>query len=69
MPGGRELYWEHLGMVGDVGYDRNWSKKSRVYAENGISEGNGLIITRDVDGVFDELDALHKIELYQLAKR
>ena len=68
-PGGRELYWEHRGMAGDVGYDRNWSKKSRVYAENGISEGNGLIITRDVAGVFDELDAIHKIELYQLAKR
>ncbi|MBR6683752.1 MAG: hypothetical protein IKL38_05365, partial [Firmicutes bacterium] len=68
-PGGRELYWEHLGMAGDAGYDRNWSKKSRIYAENGISEGNGLIITRDVNGVFDELDALHKIDLYQLAKR
>lgn len=69
LPGGRELYWEHLGMAGDAGYDRNWSKKSRIYAENGISEGNGLIITRDVNGVFDELDALHKIDLYQLAKR
>ena len=56
-------------MAGDAGYDRNWSKKSRIYAENGISEGNGLIITRDVNGVFDELDALHKIDLYQLAKR
>ena len=69
LPGGRVLYWEHLGMLGDPGYERNWSYKSRIYAENGIAEGNGLIITRDVDGVFDELDALHKIDLYQLSKR
>ena len=69
LPGGRVLYWEHLGMLGDPGYERNWSYKSRIYAENGIAEGNGLIITRDVGGVFDELDALHKIDLYQLSKR
>ena len=54
-------------------YPTEQSKKQQSvdvpYAENGISEGNGLIITRDVDGVFDELDALHKIELYQLARR
>ena len=69
LPGERVLYWEHLGMLGEPSYDRNWSYKSRIYAESGISEGNGLIITRDVNGVFDELDALHKIDLYQLAKR
>ena len=69
LSGGRILYWEHLGMLGDPGYDRNWSYKSRIYAENGIAEGNGLIITRDVNGVFDELDAIHKIDLYQLSKR
>ncbi len=69
LPGGRVLYWEHLGMLGDPSYDRNWSYKSRIYAEKGISEGNGLIITRDVNNVFDELDALHKIDLYQLSKR
>ena len=69
LSGGRVLYWEHLGMLGNPSYDRNWSYKSRIYAENGVSEGNGLIITRDVNGVFDELDALHKIDLYQLSKR
>lgn len=69
LPGGRELYWEHLGMLGDPIYDRNWSYKSRIYAENGISEGSGLIITRDENGVFQEMDAVHKIELYQLSKR
>ncbi len=67
--GGRVFYWEHLGMSGDPNYDRNWGYKSRIYAENGITEGNGLIITRDVNGVFDELDALHKIDLYQLSNR
>lgn len=67
--GGRVYYWEHLGMSGDPNYDRNWGYKSRIYAENGITEGNGLIITRDVNGVFDELDALHKIDLYQLSNR
>ncbi len=69
LQGGNVLYWEHLGMAGNPNYDSSWSQKSYIYSKGGISEGNGLIITRDVNGVFDELDALHKIELYQLSRR
>lgn len=46
--------WEHLGMLGDPGYERRWIEKKRWYRENGIlprEEGDGpngtLIITRD----------------------
>lgn len=61
-----EIYWEHLGMLENEQYRMRWAKKSQIYAANGISEGNGLIITRDKNGAFDELDALLKIQSYCL---
>ena len=54
-------------MLEDPTYARNWARKHDLYMRNGISEGNGLIITRDTNGVFDAADALYKIKLHNLS--
>lgn len=64
LPDGTYLFWEHLGMLSDPNYAKKWAIKHQTYMECGIAEGNGLIITRDQDGVFDEMDALMKIKTY-----
>jgi ATP-dependent DNA helicase RecQ len=30
---GKELYWEHLGLIGNMEYDSHWVKKQAVYEE------------------------------------
>ena len=54
-------------MLDDPIYAKNWANKNNTYIKNGISEGNGLIITRDINGVFDESDAILKIQSYHLS--
>jgi hypothetical protein len=51
---GVTYFWEHLGMLGDPKYKRNWETKLKWYAKNGVKtkeEGGGekaiLIITKD----------------------
>lgn len=66
-PDGRVFYWEHLGMLENEDYARNWARKQAIYMRNGISEGNGLIITRDTNGIFDTEDAIYKIRLHNLS--
>ena len=45
---GREIYWEHLGMLGNTGYCQHWQRKQECYSRHGISEAEGnLIISRD----------------------
>lgn len=54
--GNREIYWEHLGMLGNAGYRKHWESKKRRYAEHGISEEEGnLILSKDDEytGAFD----------------
>lgn len=63
----KEIYWEHLGMLGNKGYRMNWERKRKSYENNGISEANGnLIITRDdFNGAFDAAkieDIINKIK-------
>lgn len=31
MPDNREIYWEHLGMIGTEDYDRRWKEKMEIY--------------------------------------
>lgn len=69
LPDGSVLYWEHLGMLNDAEYSRSWAKKNNVYMKNGLSEGNGLIITRDRNGVFDAEDVQRKIQDYHLSPK
>ncbi len=28
---GTDIYWEHVGMLGNTGYDQNWAHKVKVY--------------------------------------
>ncbi|MDE5833830.1 MAG: AAA family ATPase [Desulfovibrio sp.] len=61
--GGREIYWEHLGMLGNASYRRHWENKKKRYAEHGISEEAGnLIISMDDEytGAFD-VSAIEKL--------
>ena len=66
-PDGRIYYWEHLGMLENEDYSLNWARKQAIYMRNGISEGNGLITTRDTKGIFNEEDAIYKIKLHNLS--
>lgn len=57
-PGGRIIYWEHLGMLGDPGYADGWERKKAWYSEQGVlplEDGGGpagaLVWTDDRDGV------------------
>ncbi len=49
------VYWEHLGMLGDYGYRRDWERKKKLYAEHGITEEKGnLILSQDeLSGAID----------------
>lgn len=52
---GKTAYLEHLGMLRDISYKKNWDKKRVNYESIGVSEENGnLIITADgLDGSLD----------------
>lgn len=49
------VYWEHLGKLGDYNYRKDWERKQKLYADNGITKEKGnLIITRDeLSGAID----------------
>lgn len=43
-----DIFWEHLGMLGDYAYRKDWERKERTYAEHGISEALGnLVLSKD----------------------
>jgi hypothetical protein len=50
---GLNIYWEHLGMLNQETYRRNWEKKVRWYAENDILPGDqgggsaGVLLTTE----------------------
>jgi len=46
---GEILYWEHLGMLGDYGYRKDWERKKQIYADHEITIENGLLITSQDD--------------------
>lgn len=42
------VYWEHLGMLGDYGYRKDWERKKKLFEEHGITQENGnLILSQD----------------------
>jgi hypothetical protein len=49
------VYWEHLGMLGDYGYRKDWEWKRKLYEEHGITQENGrLILSQDeLNGAID----------------
>lgn len=36
LPGGKVVYWEHLGMLGEEAYREDWQRKLSWYAKHGI---------------------------------
>lgn len=44
---GDTWYWEHCGMTNDTNYNRYWEEKKKVYEQNGIIEGENLIVSKD----------------------
>ncbi len=61
----KEIYWEHLGMMDDPEYARKAVKKIASYNQNGLYQGDQLIITsetgdypinmRQIAGILDHM--------------
>ncbi len=47
----KEIYWEHLGMMGDAEYVDYALKKLNAYEENGIFAGDNLIVTYETKDI------------------
>lgn len=47
MPEKKEFYWEHFGLMDDEDYREKSLRKINLYAENGIVQGDNLIITME----------------------
>ena len=45
----KEFYWEHFGLMSNPGYANNAVGKLLLYANNGISLGQNLIVTFEID--------------------
>lgn len=59
LPEGRELYWEHLGMLGVESYDKRWLEKQEIY--DNYYNGK-LIVTYEGATITDSaLDIIKKI--------
>lgn len=59
LPDGRELYWEHLGMLGVESYDKRWLEKQDIY-DNYFS--GKLIVTYEGATITDSArDIINKI--------
>lgn len=61
---GEEIYWEHNGKVDDPAYARNMVKKIQAYENNGIWQGEKLILTYET-----EQTILNTGKIEQLVKR
>lgn len=59
---GTNIYVEHLGLLDDPHYRRQWRRKRIYYNKAGIYEGFNLICTREIHGAIDmqEVDRLFR---------
>ena len=46
---GEEIYWEHNGKCDDMSYTRNMVRKINAYENNGIFQGERLILTYETE--------------------
>ena len=46
---GREIYWEHNGKCDDISYARNMVRRINAYENNGIFQGERLILTYETE--------------------
>ena len=60
------IYWEHLGMLGNRGYSKDWERKRKLYLDHGYSEQNGnLVLSQDeLNGSIDSNAISKLIEKY-----
>lgn len=61
---GQEIYWEHNGKVDEPVYARNMVRKIQEYENNGIFQGERLILTYET-----EQTVLNTSKIEQLVKR
>lgn len=61
---GELIYWEHCGMMNNAGYRKHWEVKKSFYEDNGIIEGENLIVTYDQDGSIDSQEIEKQIKRY-----
>ena len=61
---GEEIYWEHNGMVDDPMYSKNMVRKINAYENNGIFQGERLILTFETEQI-----VLNTSKIEQLTKR
>lgn len=62
---GEEYYWEHLGLLNDPTYQKDWERKKEWYEETGYAER--LIVSRDdIEGAIDaqEIEELAKEHIF-----
>jgi ATP-dependent exoDNAse (exonuclease V) alpha subunit len=50
--GDQIYYWEHLGMLDQGRYFKNWQERKSAYSENGLNEY--LVTTDDLEGIHQE---------------
>lgn len=61
----KTIYWEHLGMLGDVDYARKNFEKIAIYEENGYNVGDNLLISMESEQKpFDAKGIENKIKKY-----
>lgn len=61
---GREIYWEHFGLLKDPVYSQKAYEKLILYAKNGILPGTNLFITADsIDGGIDVSSIYNTVKL------
>lgn len=59
------FYWEHCGMLGDVGYSKHWEEKKALYKKHDIVEDDNLIVSKDsLNGGIDSAEIKRLIEKY-----
>ena len=49
---GKTIYWEHLGLLTDYNYAKDWDKRRRIYEEKGLMDN--LVTTDELTGIRDE---------------
>ena len=60
----KEIYWEHNGMMGDGKYSAKAVRKINAYEDNGIYQGENLILTFETDQM-----VLGTAKIEQMVKR
>ncbi len=66
-PDGFIIVWEHLGLLLQEKYSKDTAEKLHLYARNGITPGNNLILTSDyTNGTIDGQVILQLIECFIL---